>query len=53
MQSIGEVSEHLKNCPYNVRSDHKQARTKNHSWDTIFKKIAMFDVYQGLKRVYD
>ena len=51
MEGLGRVSEHLKTCPYNVRCEHRNAATRNSSWDTIINKISTFDIYRGLKRV--
>ena len=51
MEGLGGVSEHLKTCPYNVRSEHRNAATRNSSWDAITNKISTFDIYRGLKRV--
>ena len=51
MIRIGKVSDHLKNCPYNVRNDHINAAKRNPRWDAIINKISKFDLFQGLKRV--
>ena len=50
MDNIGAVSEHLKECPYNVKNDHTNATKRTKAWDIIIAKIAKFDVIQGLKR---
>ena len=50
MADIGAVSEHLKECPYNVKNDHTNATQRTKSWDIVIEKISKFNIVQGLKR---
>jgi hypothetical protein len=49
MDDIGAVSEHLKECPYNVKNDHINATKRTKDWDIVMEKISKFDITQGLK----
>ena len=49
MENIGAVSEHMKECPYNVKNDHTNAKIRNQAWDDVIKTIAKFHKMQGLR----
>ena len=49
-QAIGKVSEHLKECPYNVRNDHIRAGRRTKKWDEITAEIRSYSIKYGLKK---
>ena len=52
INEVGSISEHLKECAYNVRNDHYHDGARSQAWADIIKRISKFDTWQGLKRNY-
>lgn len=50
LDNVGEVSEHLKICPYNIKCDHKNAIRRTTQWNIVTEQIRQFNIIQGLKK---
>merc|ERR1719189_1469250 len=43
INEVGSISEHLKECAYNVRNDHNYDCGRSRAWADIIKRISKFD----------